>query len=319
MLFALELGERVVGVTSYCDYPPEAQSKEKVGDTMNPNLERIIALKPDLVIISTATQLEQFFHRLDELRIPVYVVSSKSVAGVLVSLKHLGEVTGQIERAEQLVSELQARLDRIHQLTNTLSHPRVLMVIQRDPLIVAGRETFVNDLIERAGGQSITADAEREWSLYSLETVVAKAPEVIILPTNGIKTEQLTNIEWPELADTPAIRRKRTYTINNDVLMRPGPRLVDGLEELARVLHPEVFIGSKEVGFRPEGPQGNSHIREGVGQNDPAHPKRPEGPTGSLIVSHLRRSRRGLIRLPVPRPDGRGYYLSHLRCSMLTD
>jgi hypothetical protein len=193
------------------------------------------------------------------------------------------------------------------------------MVIQREPLIVAGRETFVNDLVEKAGGQSITADAEREWSLYNLETVVAKAPEVIILPTNEIKTEQLPNIHWPELAGTPAIQRKRVYTISNDLLMRPGPRLIDGLEELARVLHPEVFVGGKETGFRPKGPQGNSHVREGVWQSDLAHPKRPEGPTGPLIMSHLRRSRKESTRVPVPRPDGRGYYLSRLRRSLTAD
>jgi len=241
MLFALGLGERIVGVTSYCDYPAEARAKEKVGDVLNPDLERIIALQPDVVIVSTATQLERLAQRLADLRVPVYVVDARRVEDVLHSLKHLGEITGQIERAEKLVFELHARLDRIRHVTRSLPRPRVLIVVQRDPLIVPGREAFLNDLVEKAGGESITADAEQEWTLYSLETVIAKAPEVIILPSGEVKTRQLADVLWRELAETPAIRRKRVYTINNDLLMRPGPPLLDGLEELARVLHPEAF------------------------------------------------------------------------------
>lgn len=241
MLFALDLGERVVGVTSYCDYPPAARAKEKVGDVLNPSLERILALRPDLVIISTATQLERFARRLEEVGVPLYVVNADRVEDVLRSLENLGEITGRREEAERVVRALRARLDDIRARVRGRPRPRVLMVIQRDPLIVPGRGAFLTDLVEQAGGQSITADAEREWTPYSLETVLARAPEVIILPSRERTTRRLADMRWPQLETTPALRHGRVYAIHNDLLMRPGPRLIEGVEELARVLHPEAF------------------------------------------------------------------------------
>ncbi len=241
MLFALGVGDRVVGVTSLCDYPPEATTKEKVGDVMTPSLERIVALAPDLVIISTATQLEMFAKRLIEIGVPVYVVKANRLEDVLATLRHLGDVTGDVRAAEALTRSLQARIERVVERTRTLPRPRVLLVVQRDPLIVAGREAFLTDLVEKAGGRSITADAQREWTLYSLESVLARAPEVIVIPSHETQSRHLPNLQWSALADTPALRNKRVYTINADLLMRPGPRLVEGLEELARLLHPEAF------------------------------------------------------------------------------
>ncbi len=241
MLFALGLEERIVGVTSYCDYPAAARAKEKVGDILNPSLERILALRPDLVIISTATQLERFARRLEEAGVPLYVVNADRVEDVLRSLENLGEIMGRREEAERVVHALRARLEDVRARVRGRPRPRVLMVIQRDPLLVPGRGAFMTDLVEQAGGQSITADAEREWTPYSLETVLARAPEVIILPSRERITRRLVDMRWPELEATPALRQGRVYAIHTDLLMRPGPRLIEGVEELARVLHPEVF------------------------------------------------------------------------------
>ncbi|MCS7157445.1 MAG: cobalamin-binding protein [Blastocatellia bacterium] len=241
MLFALGLGERIVGVTSYCDYPPAARDKEKVGDLLNPSIERVLALRPDLVIVSTATQLERFARRLEEVGIPLYVVDAERVEDVLRSLGNLGEIFGRREEAERVVRALRARLETVRAKVRGRPRPRVLMVIDRDPLIVPGRGAFLTDLIEQAGGQSITADAEREWTPYSLETVLTRAPEVIILPSRERTTRRRADTHWPELAATPALQQGRVYAINNDLLFRPGPRLIEGLEEVARVLHPEAF------------------------------------------------------------------------------
>ncbi len=241
MLFALGVGERVVGVTSYCDYPPEARTKERVGDVMRPSLERILALRPDLVIVSTATQLELFARRLEQMGIPLYVVDAERVEDVFRSLENLGEILEARAEAQRVVRALRARLEKVRAKVEGRPRPRVLMVVQRDPLIVPGRGAFMNDLVEKAGGRSITADAEREWAPYSVETVLARAPEVIILPSREPVTRRLTDVQWPELETTPALRNGRVYTLFNDLLMRPGPRLVAGVEELARVLHPEVF------------------------------------------------------------------------------
>jgi len=241
MLFALGLGERIVGVTSYCDYPPEARAKERVGDVLRPSLERILALRPDLVIVSTATQLELFARRLEQMGIPLYVVDAERVEDVFRSLENLGEILDARAEAQRVVRALRARLEKVRAKVEGRPRPRVLMVVQRDPLIVPGRGAFMNDLIEKAGGRSITADAEREWAPYSVETVLARAPEVIILPSREPVTRRLMDVRWPELEVTPALRNRRVYAIFNDLLMRPGPRLVEGVEELARVLHPEMF------------------------------------------------------------------------------
>lgn len=241
MLFALGVEERIVGVTSYCDYPPAAREKERVGDVLNPSLERILALQPDLVILSTATQLERFARRLEAVGIPLYVVDVERVEDVFRSLEHLGAIMDCRAEAERVVRALRARLERVRARVRGRPRPRVLMVVQRDPLIVPGRGAFMTDLIQEAGGQSITADAEREWTPYSLETVVARAPEVIILPSREPITRRLANVRWPELETTPAFRQGRVYVIHNDLLMRPGPRLIEGVEALARVLHPEAF------------------------------------------------------------------------------
>ncbi len=241
MLFALGVEERIVGVTSYCDYPPAARGKERVGDVLNPSLERILALQPDLVILSTATQLERFAQRLEAAGIPLYVVDVERVEDVFRSLENVGAIMGCRTEAERVVRALRARLERVRARVRGRPRPRVLLVVQRDPLIVPGRGAFMTDLVQEAGGQSITADAEREWTPYSLETVVARAPDVIILPSREPVTRRLTNVRWPELEATPAFRQGRVYAIHNDVLMRPGPRLIDGVEALARVLHPEVF------------------------------------------------------------------------------
>jgi iron complex transport system substrate-binding protein len=241
MLFALGVGERIVGVTSYCDYPPEARTKERVGDVLHPSLERILALRPDLVLVSTATQLELFARRLEQMGIPLYVVDAERVEDVFRSLENLGEILEARAEAQRVVRALRARLENVRAKVEGRSRPRVLMVVQRDPLIVPGRGAFMNDLVEKAGGHSITADAEREWTPYSLETVLARAPEVIILPSREPVTRRLMDVRWPELETTPALRHRRVYAIFNDLLMRPGPRLVAGVEELARVLHPEAF------------------------------------------------------------------------------
>ncbi len=237
MLFALKLGDRVVGVTSYCDFPDEAKAKEKVGDTIKPNLERLIALKPDLVLISTASQLEKITQQLDQLGIPVFVTSPQSVAGVLTSLRKIGELTGAEQQAEALAAEMQTRIAAVQRQATTNSAPRVLYILQLSPLITAGKNTFINDLINQAGGRSISGDEAADYPQFSREAVIARAPEVIIIPASH--GAELVNIEAVKqaFAATPAIRNNRIVRINPDLVNRPGPRIVEGLEALRTGIH----------------------------------------------------------------------------------
>ena len=233
-LFALGLDDRIVGVTSYCDYPPEANLKEKVGDTMRPSIERIVALKPDLVIASTASQLEQFVRNLDQVGIPIYVSNPQNIEGVLSSIERIGELTGASGRAHELTDKLRAQVESIESRLAGVERPRVFLILGSQPLITAGGGSFINDIIARAGGQSISANEKADYPQYSLETVIAQQPEVIFFQDGEARLPD-------RLQRTPAARAGRVYHIDDGLLLRPGPRIVDGLEQMAAKIHPEVF------------------------------------------------------------------------------
>jgi iron complex transport system substrate-binding protein len=235
MVFAVGQGQKLVGVTNYCDYPEAARQITAIGDTLHPDIEKIITLKPDLVLVSTASQLEQPTAKLTALGIAVFVVKTDSLAAVLQALETIGQLTQAQLVSRQLVTKLRARLAALTQKVQGLPRPKVFLVVGIDPLITAGQNNFITDLIELAGGESISKDVVAEWPTYSVETVVAQAPEIIILPA-------MQPGETPLLPDslktTPAVQKQHTYSINGDLLFRPGPRLLDGLEVLVNLFHP---------------------------------------------------------------------------------
>ena len=231
-LFAIGLDSRIVGVTTYCDYPPEAKTKESIGDTLKPSLEKIIGLKPDLVIVSTASQLEQSVRRLDELGIPVYISNPRDLEGLLNSIERIGEIAGVPDRANELTRQLRSRIEAVRARVASRPQPRVFLILGSEPLITAGRPSFISDLIARAGGRSISAEESMDYPQFSLETAIARQPEVIFL--------QAGNADLPaRLNETPAARAGRVYRLDDALLLRPGPRIVDGLEEMAARIHPE--------------------------------------------------------------------------------
>jgi len=234
ILFALGAGDRVAGVTSYCDYPPEARQKPPVGDTLKPGVEKIVALKADLVIISTASQVEASFRKLEELGIAVYVTNPRSIDGVVESIDKIGELIDARERAQELADELRRRITTVETRVAETSRPSVLVILGTEPLITAGAGSFINDLINRAGARSISAEDKADYPQYSIETAVARQPEIILLQAGG-------NELIERLRQTPAARSNRVYHIDDDLLLRPGPRLVDGLEQLGAKFHPELF------------------------------------------------------------------------------
>ncbi|HKX28401.1 MAG TPA: cobalamin-binding protein [Blastocatellia bacterium] len=238
-LFALGLADRIVGVTTYCDYPEGAKAKEKIGDTLRPDLERILALKPDLVVITTASQLETMMHKLDQLAIPVYVTNPRTVHETVVAIRDLGEVTGAIKEGAEIADAMAARVNQIENLLKSGPRPRVFYVLQNDPLITAGRNTFINDLINLAGGQSISGEETADYPQFSRETVVARAPEVIVAPSShGTQLVSEADLRR-DFATTPAVQLNRIVYVEPDFVDRPGPRLTMGLEQLAKGLHPE--------------------------------------------------------------------------------
>lgn len=240
IVFAVGGGNRLVGRTSYCDYPPEAKAVAEIGDTLHPSLERIIALRPQVVLISTASQLEVFTQQLQNQNIAVFVTDPHDLDGVFRSIEQIGDILGQKEQATLVVQKLRDRTNAVEQAVKQQQPVRVFYQLSAEPLYTAGHDAFVTDLIRRAGAISVTADVPGAWPKYSNESALAAKPEAIILPTGGsMGTGNSTVTE--ALRKSPAALANRVYKINDDHLVRPGPRAVDGLEEMASALHPDAF------------------------------------------------------------------------------
>jgi iron complex transport system substrate-binding protein len=240
IVFAVGGGDRLVGRTSYCDYPPEAKSVQVVGDTGTPNLERIIAVKPQVVLVSTSSQLEVFTQQLQNQNIAVFVTDPHDLEGIFRSIDQIGEMLGEKEQAAQLVQKLRDRTNAVEAAVQQKQPVKVFYQVSAEPLYTIGREAFVTDLIRRAGGVSVTAEVPGAWPKYSAESALAAKPEAIILPTGG-SMGAANSAVTDALRQSPAALGGRVYKINDDHLARPGPRIVDGLEEMARALHPDAF------------------------------------------------------------------------------
>lgn len=230
-LFALGLGDKIIGVTSYCDYPPEAKTKQSIGDTQRPSIEKIVSLKPDIVIASTSSQLEAFVRNLESAGIPVYVSNPRNLEETLKSIQAIGEITGAQKEAKELTGKLQARIEQVHSRVYAKAKPRVFVMLGAEPLITVGGTSFISDLIAQAGGLSISADEKSDYPQYSLETVVARQPEIIFLQSGDDKLPE-------RLKQTPAALSGRLFQVSDELMFRPGPRIVDGLEQIAAKIHP---------------------------------------------------------------------------------
>jgi len=241
-VFAIGAGDRLVGVTTYCNYPEEAKSIQKVGDTLNPNIETIIALRPDVVLVSTASQLETYTKTLEQNGIAVYVSNPTSLNGVFENMQKLAELFGTGDETSGLIGTLSGRESFIR---HRLLLPRngepvrvvpVFLQISKEPLFTIGKDSYLNQVVRSAAGRSVTENVASAFPKLSKETALALQPEAIILsdsPDNQEPNEVFKN--------SPAVRNGRVYKINADIISRPGPRLIDAMEQIARDLHPEKF------------------------------------------------------------------------------
>jgi len=241
MIFAIGAGDKLVGVTTYCNFPPETASIEKVGDTQTPNIEKIVALKPQVVFVSTASQLEAFTKTLEEQGVAVYVSNPKTLDEVFENLNELGNLFGRGEYVTGLVMTLAGRASRARhqanydrdQLIHTKNKPRVFVQISNEPLFTSGRDSFLTELVDQAGGTSVTKDVPSGYPKLSKETAAALDPEVIILSDSEDNRDSNDVFK-----NSQAVTSGRVYRINADIISRPGPRLVDALEEIARMVEP---------------------------------------------------------------------------------
>lgn len=253
ILFALGLGDKVVGVSSYCYYPPEALKKEKVGGYITPSLEKIIALRPDFVIGTADGDLKTFVSKLASLGIPVYITNPRSLPGIMTSIENIGEAAFSQLAAKRLAASMKERIQTIQEKVQGRPRVRVLHIMAIDPLISAGKGTFVDDLIHIAGGTNIAASSRLRYPRYSMEEVIAKDPQVILLSSmksrDPLEEQKQWWNRWKEIS---AVRFGRIQVIDADLIHRPSPRIVEGLEEMARAIHPEAF----ETGFKGSRVQG---------------------------------------------------------------
>lgn len=241
LIFALGGEERLVGRTDFCDYPAAARLKPSVGGMVAPSLETIVTLRPDLVIATTAGNRQETFVQLRRLGLPTYIVAADRVAEAMNLIARVGDLVGRRAAAGPLVAGLEERIAAIRRAVQPFRPPRVLYVLWPDPLIVPARHALITELIELAGGRSVTARDGEAYPQLGLEAAVAAAPEVILLANHGAGTGPVSRERWQRLASLPAVKAGRVHTVDGDLLHRYGPRMVEGLDRLARVIHPEAF------------------------------------------------------------------------------
>lgn len=230
ILYALGLGERVVGVSNFCDYPAEATQKPKVGD-INIDFETILQLEPDL-ILTTGGMIDDTA-RLRELGMKVVVVEPKDLEEVLESIIWIGGFTGASEKATEIVEEMTKRIKKVRDFAAKQEiKPRVFYEVWDDPLMTAGPGTFINSLITEAGGRDIAQNLPEQWAVYSLETLLYEDPEIILVTWDDI-SKVYERETWQEIS---AVKNKRVAWIDQNIIARPGPRIVDALEEIQRIL-----------------------------------------------------------------------------------
>ena len=245
-LFALGLGDRVVGVSSYCRYPPAVLKLTKIGSFIKPDAEKIALLRPDLVVVQKAKSAQPLPGRLAALGIKYVEVEPGSLAEVYSTIQDIGRATGVGDRAQRLISDIRKRLDAIHAAASGGSRPSVLLIVGRDPgllsnLIGVGPGAYLDELIEIAGGRNVLADSKVAYPRISMETVVRTDPEVILdagamgtTQNDGTKGESELKQPWMLHRELRAVRNGLVFGLTSEALVVPGPRVVDAVEMISR-------------------------------------------------------------------------------------
>jgi iron complex transport system substrate-binding protein len=247
MIFAMGEGGRVVGVTSFDRHPPEVERIVRVGALLDPDVERILGLKPDLVVLyGTQAELKQ---RFDRAGIPYYSYEHRGLADVMTTIRAVGARIGSGAAGERLASSLDRGIAAIRSSVSRLSRPRTLLVFERDPtslrgIFASGGYGFMHDMLEAAGGTDVFADIKRQSVQAGTELILTRRPDVIIELRYGdavrLATIPSEMQAWNALASIPAVRDRRVYPLVGDEFVTPGPRVVEAIERLARTLHPEI-------------------------------------------------------------------------------
>ena len=242
IIFALGQQDRLKGTTQFSNYPAEAAKLPKVGSYVRLDLERIVALNPDLCIAIKDGNPKGIIDRLQSLNIPVFAVNPRNLESMIQTIQKIGSILNASQKANTLVKDMRSRIQKVDALVSRIDRrPRVFIQIGISPIISAGTNTFIHELIVRAGGINVAA-GNRAYPHFSREQVLALAPDVLIITSMARSGAfEKAKADWNRLSHMPAVREKRIYTVNSDVFDRPSPRLLDALEILTRLLHPKLF------------------------------------------------------------------------------
>lgn len=236
ILYALGLEKRIVGVTTYCNYPLAAKKKPKVGD-MNTNIEKVISLKPDLVV-AHGKMNDHLIKRLRSLGMKVAAPDPKSFSQLYADIRNIGKLAGEPSKADAVVKKMSADVSWVKSKTSAAKPKKVLVVIQTNPLWVAGPGVFVDEMLKFSKATNVAHDASPGFNQFSAEVAVTRNPDVIIVSRREDRDFFLKNPLW---AKTNAVKDRCVYVVNGDLMLRAGPRLSEGLKEIAKAVHPEVF------------------------------------------------------------------------------
>lgn len=244
ILFAVGLDAEVVGVTTFCDYPAQARSKPKVGSSI-PNIEAVLGLRPDLIVGNKDFIRPDILAKLEQLKIPVFILSPRTVEEILGHITTVGHLVGRDKEARTVVQGLRERLNEIRSRTAAARPVRVFYVINTDPLISVGAGSFIHQMLALAGGENIVGQTPAAYPKVSLEEVLRRDPEVLLFPsgtTEGIpEAEQQRWRKWTTLS---AVAHNRLHQVRAELVNRPGPRVVDGIEALAKAIRPGMAFRS---------------------------------------------------------------------------
>jgi iron complex transport system substrate-binding protein len=246
IIFALGREDRLKGVSRFSDFPPEATRLPSVGSYIRLDLEKIMALRPDLCFATKDGNPKDVVTRLTALGIPVYVVDPKNLEAVMETIHRMGDVLNVAPKADAIVHQMHSRISHVKELVSKAARrPRVFFQIGISPIVSVGDSTFINELIEIAGGINL-AKGPTPYPRFSREQVLALAPDVLIITSmeRGGRFEEVKR-EWGRWPAIPAVRNHRILMVDSNLFDRPSPRLVDAIEILARMIHPELFEGEK--------------------------------------------------------------------------
>ena len=242
LLFYLGLSEKVVAVTTSCNYPPQALFKDKIGD-INPNIEILMSYDPDLIVAERGLS-DELVYQCDALGLPIVFLNSKDMRGIFSSITVLGKATGETEIAEELKVSLEGEIEKLKEkISEENERPRVFVEIWCEPLMTVGGKSFINELVELAGGVNIAGELDNNNVTITGEWVLEKDPEVIIVTTPGYKKKVLERPGWQDIS---AVKESRVYEIDPDIFVRPTPRVIIGIRKISSWFYPDLDIVSSD-------------------------------------------------------------------------